>query len=154
MHTVKKYSHQLYKSFQPMRKYLTLWIAFLFALTVNAQKQNAASISGEWQTSAKDGKVLIYEKEGKYYGKLVWINTPAKDSNNPDATQRNNDLLGTVILKNLMFNGDDKWENGAVYDPKSGKTYWCTVRLKDAHTLELRGFVGISLLGRTELWTR
>lgn len=137
-----------------MKKYLTLCIAFLFALTVNAQKQNAASISGEWQTSAIDGKVLIYEKEGKYYGKLVWINTPAKDNNNPDATQRNNDLLGTVILKNLMFNGDDKWENGAVYDPKSGKVYWCTVRLKDAHTLELRGFVGISLLGRTELWTR
>jgi uncharacterized protein (DUF2147 family) len=63
-------------------------------------------------------------------------------------------LIGLVILKDFAFNGKDKWEDGTIYDPNNGKTYSCVIRLKNESALEVRGYIGISLLGRTEVWTR
>ncbi|MBC7867421.1 MAG: DUF2147 domain-containing protein [Gloeobacteraceae cyanobacterium ES-bin-316] len=58
------------------------------------------------------------------------------------------------MLKNFIFNGKDKWVNGKIYDPSSGKTYSCTMKIEGLNTLEIRGYIGISLFGKTELWTR
>jgi uncharacterized protein (DUF2147 family) len=59
-----------------------------------------------------------------------------------------------VILKNFKFTGS-AWENGTIYDPNSGKTYDCILKIKDGNkTLDIRGFVGISMFGRTSTWTR
>jgi uncharacterized protein (DUF2147 family) len=113
------------------------------------------AIVGEWLTAAKDGKVQIYKSGNKFFGKISWGNRPnGKDTNNPDTKLRDQNLIGLVILKDFAFNGKDKWEDGTIYDPNNGKTYSCVIRLKDEKTLEVRGYIGISLLGRTEVWTR
>ena len=77
-----------------------------------------------------------------------------KDELNPDPELRDRLLLGLTIMDGFTFAGDGKWKSGRIYDPNSGKTYKCKLTLVDANTLELRGYIGISLLGRTETWTR
>ena len=77
-----------------------------------------------------------------------------KDELNPDPELRDRLLLGLTIMDGFTFAGDGKWKSGRIYDPNSGKTYKCKLTLVDANTLELRGYIGISLLGRTETWMR
>ena len=133
---------------------LSLCIACLLSLSSLAQSKPDA-IVGEWLTANKDGKVQIYKTGDQFFGKISWGNQKeSKDTNNPDPTLRNQNLIGLVILKKFTFNGNDKWEDGTIYDPNNGKTYSCVIKLKDEKTLEVRGYVGISLLGRTEVWTR
>jgi uncharacterized protein (DUF2147 family) len=90
----------------------------------------------------------------------VWLKNPNDngkpkvDKNNPDNSKRNQSVVGLLILKEFKFDGDDEWEDGDIYDPESGKTYSCYLSLKDKHNLKVRGYVGISLFGRTEVWTR
>lgn len=129
---------------------------FLIAISFSALGQpKPDAIVGEWLTAAKDGKVQIYKSGNKFFGKISWGNRPnGKDTNNPDPKLRDQNLIGLVILKDFSFNGKDKWEDGTIYDPNNGKTYSCVIRIKDEKTLEVRGYIGISLLGRTEVWTR
>ncbi len=138
-----------------MKKILYL-MAIAITITLSAQSQtNADAITGIWFTAPKDAKIEIYKESGHYFGKIVWgKETGRKDDKNPDASLRNRDLMGTVILRNFEFNGKDKWESGKIYDPNNGKTYSCNIKLKDKNTLEVRGYIGFSLLGRTEIWTR
>jgi uncharacterized protein (DUF2147 family) len=138
-----------------MKKFLYLAMLFIgFALTAKAQT-SADAITGIWLTAPKDGKIEIYKESDKYFGKIVWGKEPGrKDDKNPDASLRNRDLMGTVLLRNFTFNGKDKWESGTIYDPNNGKTYSCNIKLKDKNRLEVRGYIGFSLLGRTEVWTR
>jgi uncharacterized protein (DUF2147 family) len=74
------------------------------------------------------------------------------DKNNPDQAKQGQPVLGLEILNGFGFDKDE-WNEGHIYDPESGKTYSCTLSLKDAHTLKVRGYVGISMFGRTEIWT-
>ena len=78
---------------------------------------------------------------------------PILDKNNPDAGKQTRPVLGLVILTGFRFD-TDAWDDGDVYDPEKGKTYSCTMTLKDKNTLKVRGYIGISLIGRTEVWTR
>jgi uncharacterized protein (DUF2147 family) len=73
---------------------------------------------------------------------------------NPDPALQDRLLLGLTIMDGFTYAGEGKWKNGRIYDPNSGKTYKCKVTLVSESTLELRGYIGISLLGRTETWTR
>lgn len=124
-------------------------------ITINLSAQIGADpINAIWKTAAKDAEISIY-KEGEYYfGKITWMKEPGKDTKNPKAELRSRDLMGAVILSNFVFNGKDKWEDGRIYDPSGGKTYSCTMKLKNNNILEIRGYIGISLLGRTEKWTK
>jgi uncharacterized protein (DUF2147 family) len=131
----------------------------LLMLFFNSQaghaQQKPDAIIGEWLTAAKDGKIQIFKTGNKFFGKVTWGNRPnGKDTQNPDPSLRNQDIIGSIILKDFTFNGKDKWEDGTIYDPNNGKVYSCIIRLKNEKTLEVRGYIGISLLGRTEVWTR
>jgi len=114
----------------------------------------AEAIVGKWRTADKDGIVQIYQQQGHFFGKLVAGDPKRVDAKNPAEKLRQRPLLGTVILQNTAFDGAGSWEDGTIYDPNNGKTYSCTLKLRNANTLELRGYVGFSLLGRTEVWTR
>jgi uncharacterized protein (DUF2147 family) len=138
-----------------MKKAL-LSLATLLLLSVTALANSGAdAILGEWLSQEKDGKILIFKQGDQYFGKISWGKTPGrKDTNNPDEKLRNRDLLGTVILKNFKFTGS-AWENGIIYDPNSGKTYDCILKVKDGNkTLDIRGFVGSPMFGRTSTWSR
>jgi uncharacterized protein (DUF2147 family) len=126
----------------------------LFTLLGNAQDK-AADILGNYMVPSKDGAIQVYEKGGKYYGKIILNKDPNKlDANNPDKTQQTQKLLGMNILKEFKFDGDDTWESGTIYDPKNGKTYSCKITRTETGDLNVRGFVGVSLLGRTEIFTK
>ena len=76
------------------------------------------------------------------------------DELNPDPALRERPLMGLAIMDGFTSGSGGKWKNGRIYDPNSGKTYKCKLTQVDSNTLELRGYIGISLLGRTEQWTR
>lgn len=75
------------------------------------------------------------------------------DLKNPDESLRKRPILGMEILRDFVYN-DGKWTDGKIYDPKSGKTYSCNMNIEENGDLHMRGYVGISLLGRTETWKR
>lgn len=129
--------------------YLALTQIPLFAMN------NGDTILGEWISENKDGKIVIFKQSERYYGKISWGKTPGKkDTNNPDSRLRNRELVGSVILKEFVYKGGS-WENGTIYDPNSGKTYDCILKVKDNNQkLDIRGFVGMAMFGRTSTWSR
>lgn len=112
-------------------------------------------ILGEWTSPKKDSRVLIYQQGDRYFGKIVWgTGGPDRDVKNPDASLRSRPLIGTVILSGFSYDGDLTWVDGTIYDPREGKTYSCKMTLRNKRELNIRGYVGVSLFGRTEVWTK
>jgi uncharacterized protein (DUF2147 family) len=141
-------------------KYFTILLFLFTGINLSAQSK-ADQITGVWLTAGKDrAKIQITKSADKYVGKIIWLQYPdtnghAKmDTKNPDETKRSRPIVGLPILEGFAFNGTDKWEDGKIYDPASGKTYSCYMWLEDHKTLKVRGYIGISLLGRSETWTR
>jgi uncharacterized protein (DUF2147 family) len=140
-------------------------LGFLLLLLVGSSftpNENPDSILGTWLVGSKSGHVQIYKQGSRYYGKIAWLKQPLSpktgkpllDGQNPDPSKRTAPILGLVNLKDFSYSKKGIWENGKVYDPESGKEYSCKITLKDASTLEVRGFIGISLIGRTDVWKR
>ncbi len=133
---------------------------FLLALMLSAPsglaQKSPDDICGKWLTADKSGIIEIYKRGALYYGRIVGGKGGADslDSKNPKPELRTRPLLGLDILKGLKFKGENDWGDGNIYDPRSGNEYNLFVSLEDANTLSLRGYVGISLFGRTEKWTR
>ncbi|RZM12551.1 MAG: DUF2147 domain-containing protein [Pedobacter sp.] len=140
-----------------MRYFLLL---LLTGFSISSIAQNKDAILGKWINSTAEAHIDISKRNDKYYGKLVWIKdqkgtegTVKTDLKNPDPNLRKRTILGLEILKDFVFD-DGKWTDGSIYDPKSGKTYSCTLTLKDNGELSMRGYIGISLIGRSETWKR
>ncbi|MFN3404662.1 MAG: DUF2147 domain-containing protein [Cytophagaceae bacterium] len=138
----------------------TLIIFLLFSFKINQNAEGDALI-GVWEPGNGRAKVKITKIGEKYYGKIVWLkepNTesgnPKTDKNNPDESLRSTPLLGYRILKDFVYKGNNTWEEGTIYDPENGSTYNCTIKLKDENTLDVRGYIGVSMIGRTDTWKR
>jgi uncharacterized protein (DUF2147 family) len=116
----------------------------------------AAQIVGNWLTESRDGIIeLSRAADGTYQGKIVGGNDPHRlDQHNPDEAKRSQTVLGQVILQGMKYEGDGKWSGGTIYDPDSGRHYKCHLELLDKDRLQVRGFIGFSLLGRSQVWTR
>ena len=113
------------------------------------------AILGEWLSQEKDGKILVYKQGEKFFGKISWgKSTGRKDDKNPDPSLKTRDLIGSVILKDFVFDGENSWKEGTIYDPNSGKTYSCKMKLDSPTALNIRGYIGFSLFGRTSIWTK
>jgi uncharacterized protein (DUF2147 family) len=132
-----------------------------FTAKVQAQEDSTASgIIGQWLTAEGTSKIEIYKCGEEFCGKIVWLKEPDKDGKpkvdekNPDPKLQARPLLGLEILRGFAYDGDNLWKGGKIYDPKSGNDYSAKMTLVDEHTMELRGYVLIPLLGRTETWTR
>jgi uncharacterized protein (DUF2147 family) len=136
-----------------MKELLSFLSIMLIVTSLKAQTVGDAVV-GKWLTQEKDGIVEIFKQNNKYFGKIVWgKNGNRKDTKNPDPKLRNRDVIGLVILTNFSYNGKGGWTDGEIYDPQKGKTYSCNMKIVDGK-LEVRGYIGISLLGRTAVWTR
>lgn len=140
-------------------KYIIAGILLLTMLNATAQTK-ADDVVGVWLTAGKEpAKIQVYKSGDKYYGKIIWLKYPEKDGKprtdikNPDKNKQTRSVIGLVILQHFKFD-DDEWTDGDIYDPESGKTYNCTLSLKEKNILKVRGYIGISLLGRTEIWNR
>ena len=143
------------------RKGWWIVVVLLFAGQAAWSQAKADDIVGHWLTRGKkQAKIQIYASGDRYGGKITWVTEPTEngkpklDKNNPDLSKRGQPIVGLVLLSDFKFNGKDEWQEGKIYDPESGKTYSCYLSLKDKNTLKLRGYIGVSLLGRTEYWTR
>jgi len=127
-------------------------ILLSMAIAIMSFAANAQGVFGKWLTEEGDAQVEIYEKDGKVFGKVVWLQQgpDTKDSKNPDAKLRGRKLMGVDLLSGLTKKGD-KYEGGKVYDPKSGKSYKCAIWL-DGNDLKVRGYLGI--FRETQTWKR
>ncbi len=137
------------------------WLCIL-SLAVAAQSKTAEAdkILGVWQTGSGKGRIQITRYGDKYGGKLIWLREPndkngqpKRDDQNPDPAKRTNPKLGLNNLLGFVYEGDGKYENGTIYDPENGKTYKCVMTLEN-NVLKVRGYVGFTLIGRTDVWTR
>ena len=143
-----------------------LAVACLLAGAALGAAAQATSPAGLWRTiddSSKKDKSLvrIVEANGVYTGKVEKIVDPdsPKDAVCKDCSDERKDkpILGMTIIRNMKQSSDDKtlFEGGEILDPNNGKVYQSKMKLIDNGTkLEVRGFVGISLLGRTQTWIR
>ena len=130
--------------------------------TVSAQSNNPDAIIGVWKNGEGTGHIRIEKAGTKYQGRIVWLKEPIDpetgkpklDKLNPDKSKKSVPLIGMTNLWGFSHTGKNVWDDGKIYDPKKGSTYDCTIKLKDANTLDVRGYIGISLIGRTDTWTR
>ena len=136
-------------------KSLSITILLVFIVVTSALCQFTGNeILGEWLSPKKDSRILIYKNDNKYFGKITWgTDSAPNDEKNPDVSKRGRQLIGLDILTDFVFD-KDQWIDGTIYDPREGKTYSSKMTLQDKDKLNLRGFVGLSLFGRTETSTR
>lgn len=143
-----------------MKKLILLNTLFLLTIICFAQSEGDA-ILGVWETGSGKARVKIDKVGDKFFGKVVWLREPLNeegkpkvDKNNPDEKLRTVPLLGYKLIKDFSFKGEKVWEDGTIYDPENGSTYSCTIKMTDENTLDVRGFIGVSLFGRTDVWKR
>lgn len=118
-----------------------------------------AQIEGKWKTiDDETGKpksiVEIFKKsDGKYYGRIVQLlakpehETCVKCSDD----RKNKPLVGLEIIRGLKKD-DEEFTGGNITDPKNGKTYKCTITKDGTEKLNVRGYIGFSLIGRSQTW--
>src|SRR3970040_959672 len=129
-------------------------IALFFLTIFFAQSQ---TVIGKWKTiDDETGKaksiVEIYEKSGKIYGKVVDIleeENKKRVCTNGSGDDKKKPILGMTVIKGLSKEGS-QYTNGKILDPKNGKLYKCFITLETKDKLKVRGYIGISLFGRTQ----
>ena len=132
-------------------------LPLIFAPFLSFSQNKGDNIIGMWYNEEKTGKIRIYKNDQQYFGELTWVDLEPGDSgldeNNPDQNLRSKPLVGLLILKELIYEDGD-YEDGNIYDPENGKTYSCIMKLENLNRLYVRGYIGLSIIGRTTYWTR
>lgn len=121
---------------------------------------NAQEITGKWttyddNTHEKKAIIEIYKSNNSYFGKIIKSYTSSADKlcNKCKGTKQNKPIIGLVIIEDLKKQ-NNLYEEGTILDPENGKVYNCYIELIEKDKLKVRGFIGFSLLGRTQYWKR
>jgi uncharacterized protein (DUF2147 family) len=147
-----------------MKKTIIGTLTLLIFFSVGELFADPAPVVGSWRTVSEEGKeesiVEIYEQGGKIFGKIAKLTDPLDKNGKPhtctecDGTDKDKPVLGLVIIRGLAPDGD-KWSGGKILDPNNGTWYKCFLKAVDGgKKLEVRGYVGFSLLGRTQVWLK
>lgn len=133
---------------------LPLFISFVFLTVSDAQ------VTGLWKSTdhideTERSVVLIYEKNGKLYGRIERLLPAATVTHctGCEGDLKNKSLTGMVIITDLNKNGDAA-TGGKILDPSNGKWYSCDIELESADKLKVTGYIGLPLLGKTMYWNR
>ncbi|WP_394991348.1 DUF2147 domain-containing protein [Emticicia sp.] len=136
-------------------------LTFIFALLFIAKFTFAQDITqGTWYNAEKTSKIQFYKQENKLFGKIVWLKEPLEngkpkvDKLNSDSKLKTRPIMGLVFLTNFTADGAKVWEDGEIYDPNNGKTYSCKLTITSPTTIDARGYIGISIIGRTTKFTK
>ena len=116
-------------------------------------------IEGTWLSGDGDGWIEITQRGDRLSGVIKGSpnaedDRPDRDEKNPDPALRSRALTGLELFSGFTYDGDGRWTGGTIYDPNSGRTYRCIIMWVNSTTLNVRGYIGVPLLGRTETWTR
>lgn len=135
-------------------------LAAIWGVTLAFSAQ-AAEVGGLWLDESGKAAVRIAPCGAALCGRIAWLRTPLDaagqpktDIHNDDAALRARPLCGLPILEGFTPDGENEWSGGTIYDPESGNTYKSHMALQADGTLRVRGYIGISLLGRSQTWTR
>ena len=137
-------------------KQLFLLCLFLPTLGLSNALQES-DILGIWINQAGDGLIEIKQNDKGHYVGIIVGSTDGKDRNdvnNSDPARQSKSLLYVTIMDEFNYVGDLTWEDGWIYDPNDGNTYSCKMTLLDDKTLKIRGYIGITFFGRTEIWQK
>lgn len=134
----------------------------LSATGFSQQSGTPDAIVGVWKTGEGTAMVRIFKNGEKYQGKIVWLKEPNDpetgkpkvDKNHPDESSRTRPILGLINVWGFVPTEKNIWEEGSIYDPKNGNTYSCTIKMTGPNTIDVRGYIGVSLIGRSDTWTR
>jgi|SRR5579883_1381704 len=141
---------------------LGLLLAALVLLAPSTRADTlAASPVGEWRTvddhtGQPRAIVRLYEAGGRLFGRIEQSFTPGAEHRRCEVCtdeRKDQPIIGLLIIRNLEHR-DGEWSGGDILDPDSGRVYRCKLHLDDQGRLVVRGFIGISLLGRTQIWSR
>jgi uncharacterized protein (DUF2147 family) len=150
-----------------MKLIRTAW-TLLMASPTMVLGADADAIIGLWNTAENDARIEIYKCGTEYCGRISYLEEPnyppddkegmaglpMVDRNNPNPELRKRPLIGLRFMVGFRYLGTNTWDGGQIYNAENGKTYKAKISLADNNRLMLRGFWGISLLGRTETWVR
>jgi uncharacterized protein (DUF2147 family) len=143
----------------PKSRWLSLLLLFVAPAPLPIRAAESASPIGLWK--AEDAKIEIFDEEGKLAGRIAGLDEKytkdgqqKTDIRNPDPSKRDRPLIGLVFMRGFTPAGPGKWERGTVYDPKTGNTYSASLEYDGGKTLKLRGYLLVSLIGRTAVWTK
>lgn len=141
-----------------MSRYFFIMLGLM--LTGSVALAQTDPLEGLWYNDVKSAKIQITrESNGKFIGKVIWLKEPLKngkpkvDEMNENESLRSRPRLGLQVLSGFEKDGENKYTGGTIYDPLNGKTYSCKIAYK-GKTLDIRGYIGIPLLGRTTVWSR
>jgi uncharacterized protein (DUF2147 family) len=132
-----------------------------FALQLASAQSKSVSgrdqIVGEWWTENREGRVRISkDRDGTFRGTTtccVHQDQLARDIHNPRPELRSRSTVGIVIIWKLKY-ADGEYADGYVYNPRDGKTYRIAAKVIDPQTIKIRGYLGIPLLGESQIWKR
>jgi uncharacterized protein (DUF2147 family) len=144
-----------------MKKLLFLLVVLALAGSRLASAQTLSPL-GVWTNAEKKATFEIYKCGDKLCGKIITLTTPndpatgkpKTDSQNPDPKLRSRPRLGLVFMQGFKYDDDNKWDDGKIYDPETGKTYSCYMKMESANAMEVKGYIGFSLIGKSQAWTR
>jgi uncharacterized protein (DUF2147 family) len=132
----------------------------LFVAAAPALAQSPGAV-GLWLVAKKDGAVEVYPCGAQLCGRLVWLKEPLDTEGSPKRDHRNDDerlksrpICGLELMTGFTQESPTEWTGGRIYSPDDGNTYRAQMKLDGPDRLSLRGYVGIPLLGRSEIWTR
>lgn len=138
---------------------MSLFLLFGLLSFASAQQGTEAPL-GIWTNESQEARFEIYKCGDKLCGKIVWLREPNRDgkpktdTKNPDPKLRDRPLVGLVFMKGFEYDEKGKWDDGTIYDPQNGKTYSCFMQVLGKDKLEVKGYIGISVIGRSQIWTR
>ena len=139
-----------------MKKILITILSIFFITTGFSQTIFGAWNSFDEETNRLESVIEVYEKNDQAFAKITKITNSENQSAiciNCSGERKDAPILGMNILTGLKKDGDE-WSGGKILDPKNGKEYKCYIKLIDNNTLKLRGYIGISMFGRTAIWKR
>lgn len=141
-------------------KNIFLFLFLLVALPLLAASPSPDAVLGTWKNGSGKGHIQVYKQGDKYYGKIMWLRDatgddgkPKVDRRNPDPAKQSKPLIGLVMMRDFKYN-DGEWTDGYIYNPSDGKEYKAYMKMQNNNTLSVRGYVGISWIGKTDTWTR
>jgi len=133
----------------------------IYLFLIFTQLSYCQNIIGKWKTiddsTGKEKSIVeIYEKAGKYFGKITQLYDVASQNKKCDKCEgenKNKPIIGLVIIKNMIKDGV-VFSGGTITDPSNGKVYSCKFENIKNDKITVRGFIGFSLFGRSQTWIR